>query len=107
MWAYGAKAKQPDNAGPAPRRRVRRNGRPWIAILSRTAAAAVVMICHGLLASIVVLTMWGVEHLIEYLGGGRSMLVYNTWPLEYLFQTIDVAVAATVGIFGVYETVET
>jgi hypothetical protein len=49
--------------------------------------AAVIMVGHACLGAVTVICMWGLEHLIEALGQGKTMLVYGRWPLEYLFHT--------------------
>jgi len=49
--------------------------------------------------------MWVLERLIEALGHGTVMLVYGEWPLEYLFQTIDVAMVVVIAVFGLSEMI--
>jgi len=75
-------------------------------IVERTAEAAIVMLCHTFLGGVTVICMWGLQWLIEKLGNGKIVLVYDHWPLEYLFQTIDLAIALVVGAFGLWETIE-
>jgi hypothetical protein len=65
-----------------------------------------VMICHTFLGGVTVLCMWVLEQLIDYLGHGRIILIYGRWPLEYLFQTIDLAIAFIIAVFGLWETIE-
>ncbi len=55
-------------------------------VILKATQATVVMICHTILGGVTVTGMWAVQHLIEYFGGGRGVLIYGRWPLEYLFQ---------------------
>jgi hypothetical protein len=76
-----------------------------LGIVAKSAQAAVVMICHTLLGGVSVTSMWIIQRLVEYVGGGKNMLVYDRWPLEYLFQTTDIAIILVVGFYGSLETV--
>ncbi len=75
-------------------------------IAKRAAGAATVMICHTFVGGVTVLCMSALQWLFWELGGGKAVLVYDRWPLEYLFQTIDIAIALVVGAFGLWETIE-
>jgi hypothetical protein len=37
--------------------------------------------------------------------GGKHVLIFERWNLEWLFQTIDVALIVVVGVFGVIEAI--
>ena len=63
------------------------------------------MIGHACLGAVIVICMWGLEHLIEALGHGRAMLVYGRWPLEYLFQTVDLTMVLVIAVIGLWETI--
>ena len=73
--------------------------------LVRVARASAIMISHTILGGIWVVCMWVVEHLIEALGHGTPMRVYGVWPLEYLFQTIDIAILMVIGACGLWEII--
>ena len=75
-------------------------------LAGRSVEAAAVMLCHTFLGGVTVTCMWALQSLIEALGHGKAILVYDRWPLEYLFQTIDLAIALVVGAFGLWETIE-
>jgi hypothetical protein len=77
-----------------------------LAIVAKSANAAVVMLCHTVLGGVSVTSMWVIQHLVEYAGGGKNMLIYDRWPLEYLFQTTDVAIIITIGTYGLLEMVQ-
>jgi hypothetical protein len=64
------------------------------------------MLCHTFLGGVTVVCMWALQHLIEFLGGGSVVLVYGRWPLEYLFQTTELAIAVVVAVFGLWEMVD-
>ena len=36
-------------------------------------------------------------------GSGKEVMIYDRWPLEYLFQTTDVAIIVLVSCFGLWE----
>jgi hypothetical protein len=67
--------------------------------------AAVIMVGHACLGAVTVVCMWGLEHLIETLGQGKAMLVYGQWPLEYLFQTVDLAMVLVIAVYGLWEMI--
>jgi len=67
--------------------------------------AAVIMVGHACLGAVTVICMWGLEHLIEALGHGKTMLVYRQWPLEYLFQTVDLAMVLVIAVYGLWEMI--
>jgi hypothetical protein len=70
---------------------------------SRVLSAAAIMVGHAALGAVAVVCMWGLEHLIALLGGGTEMLIYGKWPLEYLFQTVDLAMVLVIAIGGLWE----
>jgi hypothetical protein len=74
--------------------------------VQRAAEAAVVMLCHTFLGGVTVTCMWGIKQLIEYFGSGTSVLIYDRWPIECFFQTVDIAIAVVISIFGLWETAE-
>ena len=67
--------------------------------------AAMIMVGHTCLGSVTVICMWGLEYLIEILGHGRAMLIYGRWPLEYLFQTVDLAMVLVIAVYGLWEMI--
>jgi hypothetical protein len=73
--------------------------------LGRVGHAAAILISHTFLGGLWILCMWAVEHLIEALSHGGPMLVFGQWPLEYLFQTIDIAILMVIGACGIWETI--
>jgi hypothetical protein len=83
-----------------------RLGRILTGTLERAGAAATIMLCHTLLGAMIITGMWAIERLIGYLGHGGSILIYDRWPIAYLFQTIDIMTAIIIGGFGLWETAE-
>ncbi len=75
-------------------------------LTKRTGDAAAIMLCHTFLGGVTVSCMLGLQWLLETLGHGREILLYDKWPIEYLFQTIDIAIVLVVGAFGLWETIE-
>jgi hypothetical protein len=79
-------------------------------IIGKAVNAAVVLICHFMLAALLVLTGHGIEWLVDYTGGPsppdalrRAKLIFDLIPLRYLFQAIDVAMIALFGYMGLRE----
>jgi len=79
-------------------------------IIGKAVDAAVVLICHFVLAALLVLTGHGIEWLVDYIGGPSSadsaqgpQLIFDLVPLKYLFQAIDVAMIALFGYMGLRE----
>jgi len=79
-------------------------------IIGKAVNAAVVLICHFMLAALLVLTGHGIEWLVDNTGGLSSedplhgpKLIFDLVPLRYLFQAIDVAMIALFGYMGLRE----
>lgn len=76
-------------------------------IIRRALVAAVIFICHALLACIVVLTVVGVEALIRWaeavFNAGEKLQLFGRVPLSWLFQAIDVAMVSLFGVSGFIE----
>jgi hypothetical protein len=79
-------------------------------IIGKAVDAAVVLICHFLLAALLVLTGHGIEWLVDFIGGPSladpmhgPQLIFDLVPLKYLFQAIDVAMIALFGYMGLTE----
>lgn len=79
---------------------------PLREVVEHAAEAAVIMLCHAVFGGLTVVSMWALQRLAETLGGGKAFLIYDRWPLEYLFQTIDLGIVLVVGFFGLWEAVE-
>jgi hypothetical protein len=75
-------------------------------ILLRAVEASVVMISHTFLGGLMISCMWGIHRLIQYLGGGTEMLLFDSVRLDYVFIISDLAIVIVIGTFGVYETIE-
>ena len=73
--------------------------------LARVGHAAAIMVSHTFLGGLWIVCMWGIEHLIEALSHGSPMRVFGQWPLEYLFQTIDIAILMVIAACGIWEIV--
>jgi hypothetical protein len=69
--------------------------------LIRAAAAALFLLVHTMLATLIILGVFGIERLIKYLWGVDKPLLFGFVPLEYLFQVIDVGVVGTFGYRGI------
>lgn len=54
-----------------------------LSILHKVARAAIAIIGHALLASVLIVCWWLIERLILYLGNGREMMIYGQIPLSY------------------------
>ena len=78
----------------------------YVQYATRVWDAAMIMMGHAFLGAVTILCMWGLEHLIEVLGhDGKTMLVYGQWPLEYLFQTVDLAMVMVIAVYGLWEMI--
>jgi hypothetical protein len=77
----------------------------YVRYATRVWDAAVVMVGHACLGAVTVICMLGLEQLIEVLGHGQAMLVYGHWPLEYLFQTVDLSMVLVIAVYGLWEMI--
>ena len=67
---------------------------------------AVIVLGHGLIAVVLIAVAAGIDHLTLLLNDGKDMLIYNRFPLSYVFQTFDLAMLAVFGVFGVIEAIK-
>lgn len=74
--------------------------------LQKAVRAGIVLIAHAFIACVLIVCTWMVDHLILALNHGQEMLVYGHLPLSYLFQTIDLAMIAVFGFYGVIEAIK-
>jgi hypothetical protein len=74
-----------------------------LTIIHRAIRAAVIFLAHAFLACVLVFGTWLVDLFIRLLSGSQEILIYGVLPLSYLFQTVDVAMIALFGAFGVIE----
>ncbi len=67
--------------------------------------AMIVMVCHTAVAALIVTGISHFEGYLHHLGSqhGRDMLIFDRFPLRYLFQAIDVGVIAAFGFQGMRE----
>ena len=75
-------------------------------ILGRAFNAAIVLLSHGMLAALLIAIFEGIERLFGYAGQGREILVFDAFPLRYLFQALDVGMIALFGVMGFKEAYE-
>ncbi len=75
-------------------------------IISKAANAFIVLVCHFVLASTLIISFHFLEKLIQYLGGDDVEMVFGLFPLRYLFQAIDVAMIGLFGFMGIKEAYE-
>ena len=75
-------------------------------IVGKAAKAFVVLICHFVLASILIISFHYIERLIQFLGGDEVEMVFGVFPLAYLFQAVDVTMIGLFGVMGVKEAYE-
>ena len=52
-----------------------------------------------------ILAWGGIEELLQILGGGKPIMIYDQVPLAYLFQTGDLALIAVFLFFAVRDVV--
>jgi hypothetical protein len=76
-------------------------------IIHRALRAAAIFLSHAFLACVLVFGTWIVDQFIHLLSGSQEILIYGVLPLSYLFQTVDVAMIALFGAFGVIEAART
>jgi hypothetical protein len=65
------------------------------------AVAAVVLICHLVLAAVVILSIKGIEYLVH--SGHEEMLLFDTLPLRYLFHLADIGIISVFSWHGLKE----
>ena len=70
----------------------------------RTVRAVLVFFFHAITMAGVLICMKVVQLLVEILWE-KHVMVFGQWDLEWLFQVIDVALIAVVGVFGVAEAI--
>ena len=73
--------------------------------IQKALRAAVILIAHALIACVLIVCTWAVDHLILTLNHGQEMMVYGRLPLSFLFQTIDMAMIGVFGFYGVLEAI--
>jgi hypothetical protein len=66
----------------------------------RPLRAAAFFLTHAFLASVLILTIYGVRRLCLFLWGGDEPVMLGVIPLEYPFDAIDLGVIAIFGIRG-------
>jgi arginine exporter protein ArgO len=71
--------------------------------LAKAAVAAVVLICHLALATLIIMGVKGLEWLIH--NGTGELLLFDRFPLRYLFHAIDIGIVAVFGWFGLREAI--
>jgi hypothetical protein len=74
-----------------------------IPIIQRAIRAAAIFLSHAFLACVLVFGFWLVDLFIRLLSGSQEIMIYGVLPLRYLFQTVDLAMIALFGAFGVIE----
>lgn len=69
--------------------------------LVNAAVAAVVLVCHIVLASGIILGIKGIELLVH--SGEGELLLFDQVPLRYLFHVIDIGIIFVFGWHGLRE----
>jgi hypothetical protein len=72
-----------------------REGRDWrsyLAPLEWPFRAAIVLLGHVALAGLTIASVWGLERFAHFLYGEKLPLIYGLFPLEWLFQTLDLGI---------------
>lgn len=71
--------------------------------LKKALRAAFAIVLHRMIGVILVLGISAIHLVMIYAGNGSPLLIYDLFPVDYLFQTFDVAMIVLFGIFGVVE----
>ncbi len=59
--------------------------------------AAVFVLCHTGIVSVILVGFYGVERLIHFLWGSENPMLFGSWPLAYVFHAVDLGLVL---IFG-------
>lgn len=76
----------------------------WPALL-RAARAAVALVSHTILAALVIVAIKLLETLVHFFWNHSEPLLFDRFPLRYLFHAMDGAVLIVFSVFGVLEAV--
>jgi hypothetical protein len=79
--------------------------RPVSGPVLRAWRAAVVLLCHTGLAALVVICIKALEWLLHLLWGTGEALLFDRFPLRYLFDAMDGGVILVFVWFGIVEAV--
>jgi len=90
----------------APAGPLRRRGTRLKDIITKAANAAIVLVCHFVLAALLIISFHYLERLIQFLGGNEVERVFGLFPLSYLFQAVDIAMIGLFGFMGLKEAYE-
>jgi len=71
----------------------------WIP-LRRAFVAAIVLLCHAAIAAVILFAIKGLQLVFEYLWGANDPMLYDKFPVRYLFDTMDVIIIATYIFYG-------
>jgi hypothetical protein len=75
--------------------------RAYVALLEWPVRAAIVLFGHVVLAGFLVTAIWGLQEWARFLYGEHLPLIWGIFPLEWLFQTMDMGVVAVFFIRGI------
>ena len=70
----------------------------WGSVL-KAARAAIMLACHTAIAALIVTFIWGLSEYVHWLWRPKEALLYGMFPIQYLFDTMDVGV---IGLFVWY-----
>jgi hypothetical protein len=77
------------------------SGDRFLKPIINASVAAVVLICHIALAAIVIFGIKGIELLVH--SGSGELLLFDQFPLRYLFHAIDIGIILVFGWHGLKE----
>lgn len=62
--------------------------------------AALMLVCHLLVATIILIVIRGVEYAMHVLWAQNDPLLFDQFPLRYLFHAMDIGVIVLFIVFG-------
>lgn len=63
--------------------------------------AAIILICHTVVAAIVIICIWAFSRLFHFLWVAEDPLLFDVFPLRYLFDGMDAGVVVVFAWNGV------
>ncbi len=78
---------------------------PWDDPIKRVGLASLVLVCHSVMAALIITLIWGFEAYNHWLNGNQPRLLFGILPLSYLFDGMDLGVICVYIWYGLFETV--
>ena len=71
--------------------------------IKRGGQAALVIVAHMVMAAVMLLSIWILERIVHLLWRSAEPQLFDSVPLNYLFQAMDVGVLTTFVVYGLIE----